>query len=588
MTSRSALPLLVLLVAVGAWALWRASAAPRQAPPASIEHEERAPEPAPVPGEMRPAATAVVVAPEPEDASAEREEVEPTSKNRDDLPEIGRGEAVLEVHVFSIASGQPIPGMRVGLFGEDGAPLFRADAEASQGRSDVSLVSDRRGRIDFVVPAGARVLLRACHAEETAFDAPAVAAPVLGEHEYRMLLFEVFERGDVVWRGRVVDRDSGEPLPEASVASLAAGRDGARVRWRVHAAADGRVDVRIDSTVECRLRADCPGYGSSTVGVTSRTAGTLEEQEIALARTAELDVLVLDEERSPIEGVLVTLSDSPASPDGGVQALWGYADEFDASGSTDARGHCALGGLPALQPLLLELRWRDRLLRRHAQAPLAAGERHELTFLIGAGTRLAGRLLDAEGRPLAGVKVVLVPGAVGEKAFGVLDSGRWVDQQLSDADGGFHFEDVPSGRWFVGVERPGIQITSTRGKPLSVRVSGTFEFGRTPQESDVACMPLEIELGEPAERVREIALTGWRGQILKGEVRSRGGEPVARAEVEATNGLHFVTGTADEAGRFVLGPLVPGRYRITAAAEGKLSPAVEGEPGASDVVLELE
>jgi len=556
-----------------------------------VEREERAaePAPAPVPGEMRPAATALVEAPRSEDAFAEREELEPTAKGRDDLPEIGRGEAVLEVHVYSIASGQPIAGMRVGLFGEDGVPLFHADAEASQGRADVSLVSDRRGRVDFIVPAGARVLLRACHTDESAFDAPAVAAPVLDEHEYRMLLFEVFERGDVVWRGRVVDGDSGEPLPEASVASLAAGRDGARVRWRVHAAADGRVEVRLDSTVECRLRADCPGYGSSTVGVTARTSGTLEEQQIALARAAELDILVLDEERSPIEGVLVTLSDSPASPDGGVQALWGYADAFEASGSTDARGHCALGGLPALQPLLLELRWRDRLLRRHAQAALAAGERHELTFLIGAGTTLEGRLLDAEGRPLAGVKVVLVPGAVGPKAFGVLDSGRWVDQVSSDAEGGFRFEDVPSGRWFVGVERPGIQIPTTKGKPLSVRVSGTFEFGRTPQESDVACMPLEVLLGEPAERVRAIALTGWRGQILKGEVRSHGGGPVARADVEATNGLHSVLGTTDEAGHFVLGPLVPGRYRITAESEGHASTQVlEGEPGATDLVLELD
>jgi hypothetical protein len=175
---------------------------------------------------------------------------------------------------------------------------------------------------------------------------------------------------------------------------------------------------------------------------------------------------------------------------------------------------------------------------------------------------LEGRVVDGEGKPVAGAEVRLL-GAAGEAALVPI-----ADRFTSDAAGAFRF-------------------AAPEGAVLEARKPG-FLPGRA-EVSTLAMLNgrVVVELG-PAH-----AATGERGPIA-GRVVAKGGGPIAGALVVAEGERRFgadipaAQAVTEADGSFALRELDPGSYRITARAEGRAPGSVRRvEPGTRDVVVEL-
>lgn len=176
---------------------------------------------------------------------------------------------------------------------------------------------------------------------------------------------------------------------------------------------------------------------------------------------------------------------------------------------------------------------------------------------------IVGRVVDGEGRPAPGAEIRLL-GLAGEAA---LFSIR--DRFVSDAAGEFRF-------------------SAPQGAVVEARKAG-FAPGRA-QLDLLATLErrLTVRLGPPQGPVGEPAR-------IAGRVIARdGGAPVPGALVVAEGGRRFGGGvplaqaTAGADGGFELAGLDPGRYRLTARAEGHAPGSTRGvAAGAKDVVIEL-
>ena len=174
---------------------------------------------------------------------------------------------------------------------------------------------------------------------------------------------------------------------------------------------------------------------------------------------------------------------------------------------------------------------------QRAGEPFAVGD-----IVLGPGTRLFGRVRDAQGRPVAGA-VVTARDLVGE-IFGDGGPGIASCSARTNAAGIF---DLP--------------CALPSGSGLVVAADGWFLERREPV---AAGAPLDIELQE----------SGWIG----GRVLAEGDQGLAGAHVsivyEASEEMQSVV--ADDAGMFRAPVQHPGRWRAHASEEGK-----PGRPGRS-------
>ncbi len=177
---------------------------------------------------------------------------------------------------------------------------------------------------------------------------------------------------------------------------------------------------------------------------------------------------------------------------------------------------------------------------------------------------IVGRVVDGEGRPAADAEVRLL-GLAGEAALVTIR-----DRFVSDGAGEFRFS-APQGA-VVEARKPG------------------FLPGRA-QLDQLAAIErrITVRLGPPH------ADAGAPARIAGRVVARDGGAPVPGALVVAEAGRRFGPGgiplaqaTAGADGAFELAGLDPGRYRLTARAEGHAPGTVRGvEAGAKDVLVEL-
>ena len=176
---------------------------------------------------------------------------------------------------------------------------------------------------------------------------------------------------------------------------------------------------------------------------------------------------------------------------------------------------------------------------------------------------LVGRVVDDEGRPVAGAAVRLLGGAA-ESALVPIP-----DRFSSEADGSFRF-------------------AAPEGSTLEAAVPG-----RLPGRAEVNALAivnrrLTIELGPLHQGHRE-------GAPVSGRVVLPGGAALEGALVTATpegprapSDVAVAQATSGADGAFTLGEVPPGRHRITARAAGRAPASLRGVlPGARDLLLEL-
>lgn len=236
---------------------------------------------------------------------------------------------------------------------------------------------------------------------------------------------------------------------------------------------------------------------------------------------------------------------------------------------TDAQGRYAIRGAGGnLEIQALARGFAPSLAHRVAGSP---GARVTLDLtLTGVGRRVAGRVVDAEGRPVAHATIAALRAAATVASMGALPNGpaeRAVFAR-ADGDGRFVFEDVSTDACvFVG-------------QPLDPRAA----VGR-------ALLAAGESDGFVDVRLR-------RGASLRGTVQNRG-KPLRGARVFAwpqhpvddigyllnTMGLGQVE--TDKDGRYQINGLAPGEYQVTVTRESKLKEARLTLAEGQDATLDL-
>jgi hypothetical protein len=247
---------------------------------------------------------------------------------------------------------------------------------------------------------------------------------------------------------------------------------------------------------------------------------------------------------------------------------------------------------------------------------LGAGESLATVLRLDPVQLLEGIVQDAEGRPLAQAALFAWP--VGGRQVGVVEAA-------TGADGRFALAGLATGSWTVMVEAPGfgtlrLERVDVPARPLVLRLDGEARTlgGMVVGPTGAPVADAQVLLGGPSfatpravrsnpkglflfhglgfgrfvlrasggdlvsqhESVVIDEGTGWlppakltlhAGSRLSGRVVDDRGQPLPRAEVELTAppaGDAFEIVRSDGEGRFVIGPVAPGRYQVWARLAG--------------------
>lgn len=502
--------------------------------------------------------------------------------------ELGPEEAELAVRVLGReASGeeQPLEGVGLHLLPADQPELEVRRVSRTRARLGEAPATGEEGEASFVVPAGRAWSLRSVPrpglwgASETS-----VRALEAGERYLATLVVPL--GGDLALRGRVLRAADGAPIEGASVHVHALGveRIGASQLARPSGGrgdattdAQGRFALASTSWERNALLVEAAGHAPRCVLAPEvPEEGELAPLEIRLEPAAGLELALRAPGGEPLAGLEARLSINAAAL-AGLERL--DAPPLTRSASSDADGLARLADLPGGVALELELfdpraeGGRGGLVYRAPRAlVLGPGESRRLELVVPAPDSLRGRLVDQRGRPVANHPVWLVPDR-GEELVVFFAHARPLRESVSDEQGYFALPRVPAGRWWVGPA----PLPAGDARPLEERVA-----------------PLAQALEHaPGPRGEPVELRVVRGLGLAGALRDPEGQPLAGVIVRAA-GLDSplaVEASSDERGRFALGPLVPGAFRVLARPSAELGlaspPAADFEAGRADLELVL-
>ncbi|MEM8997312.1 MAG: carboxypeptidase-like regulatory domain-containing protein, partial [Acidobacteriota bacterium] len=348
-------------------------------------------------------------------------------------------------------------------------------------------------------------------------------------------------------RGRVLD-DAGRPVEKGTVTVLRPPRSPGDVVGRYTTSLwlrDGS-NLRLNSlrAGEVELIFGVEGYAARRVKVVLEPGQDLEDLEVQMARGARLEGRVVSTRGEPITGAAVA-----TFPGGRPMA---QADPVSAT--SDGQGFFMLEGLTP-GPHDLEVRHSEYKSQRREVDVESAGASIRLgeIELEGPLLHIAGRVVDADGRPFEGAEVKL-------------------------EGGGFHRQPATGPAEFrFGVPRDGIYrvVASAPGRAPAVRsveVAGASVDG------------LELRL-EAGARIL--------GRVIDLQPSELTLVSVAATEIDSLRYASRLVrrGVAGLDGDFTIEGVPPGRWRVTARLEGRqviASREVVIEPGETDVEVELE
>jgi len=260
-------------------------------------------------------------------------------------------------------------------------------------------------------------------------------------------------------------------------------------------------------------------------------------------------------ERRPLAGALVTLG---LTYPPGLEAV------------TDERGEYAITGVP---PGSYHVRPKVPGYAIIGEVPFqlltldGTEPPQRINFALQRAGSIAGRVLDADGRPLAGATVYLVK----LTAQNSLVPGNVVPTARTSADGEYRFTEVQPGRYTVGARPPGPGPTA--GVTGQQAAPGPLYYYPGPP-SAVSTEMLAVTAEHPLTGVDIPCVSPATGLGVSGIVRDeRTKQPVANARliygaVDAEGRAHAREGPefrSDGFGRFTIPGLEPGRYWVGVA-----------------------
>ena len=347
--------------------------------------------------------------------------------------------------------------------------------------------------------------------------------------------------------GRLVDPE-GEPLAgrAETVAFEGLGLPGfASELMSAEARGDGRFALGPLPPGGLEIRATAAGHAAKRVQALVPEAGaTVDLGSVALDAGLAIRGRVTDVDGVGIGGARVTATAESAAPYSPFEAT------SDADGGFAARG---------LEDDAYELVASAPGFAR-ASATARAGDQ-DVELRLEAAGEIGGRVVDADGRPVAEARVRAEPADASSRPRGrVLGS-------VEDEEGRFLLRDVAAGSWILRAE--------TRGRGEASRPGVRVVAGRT---TDAGTLVLD------------------RGGVIRGTVVDTDGSGIPGATVQAERDLRSRGGRlqarSESGGRFELPGVPPGRFAVFAShpAFASSEPVVaevepEAEPEAVRLVL---
>ncbi len=369
--------------------------------------------------------------------------------------------------------------------------------------------------------------------------------------------------------GQVVDAETGLAIEGASI--WPGGRPGDHA-W---SGPDGAVRLSTrPGLASLHVSAAATGY---------RTEGTevpLERRQrgagfsIALMPTARITGIVTDSNGDPVAGASILVDRFDPGQSGvslgssGTSYQWRAAYGLDHQTRSASDGTFQLTGLDRRLSHLLTVE-APGFVRSSSELPGvgSTGAVDPLRIVLSRGRRIGGGVVDAEGRPVEGASVVLVPAIRNPRGGTSLSYDSYVTD-ATDADGLFEIPAVAGGSYQMTVDH--------------------VEFQSRPPTS------VDIPSDEGNTDIGRIRLTP--GLQIEGLVMGSQGRPIAGAEVAAFQGYAprgptgegSRTAITDAGGRFRIGGLPDGRVEVTAAADGYAESHLKGVDPSADDMLEIE
>jgi protocatechuate 3,4-dioxygenase beta subunit len=372
--------------------------------------------------------------------------------------------------------------------------------------------------------------------------------------------------------GRVVDED-GEPVPGASLVAASQGRSRTGRQPAVDRATSGEDGgfrlLRLEPEEVHRLVVDRPGFATTETEVTAPVAGAARPGvRIVLVRGNGAYGLVFGADGRPLAGASVRLSaGNPAwrAAPGMVRPGDG-PDEPRAT--TDGEGRFRLANLlPGRYDLHVAAEGHAPLRVPGVEVPEAPADGDLGSVYLEAGADVTGRVVDADGEPVAGVEVHVYA----RDLMTGMTMPSAADRVTTGADGRFVLRDLT---------------------PDAV-VDLMFQATGFAQESVMGVIA-------PPERPLLVELV--RSAVVAGRVVDGFGAGIAGATVHAETDESGRPGRrrydsrpayahSEEDGRFVLDGVPPGAVRLSAIATGfrpATSAAIELSPGERREGLRIE
>lgn len=368
--------------------------------------------------------------------------------------------------------------------------------------------------------------------------------------------------GPATITGLVID-DRGEPVPEFEVVAQPA-ESGVRAERASFTSDEGRFSFARIGTGEWTLEARAE-HMIPAGGVEVALPGEAGELTLRLDRAATVTGRVTDPSGAPVAGADVRVEESS----GGRGGWGGDRARFRARSGED--GAFLLEDLPPTTTTLVVRAegWADSAPVTFDLAP--AEQRDGVALALREGGRVVGAVYDPAGDPLANQRVTYGSNAMGFGSRGETRTG---------ADGSFAFERVTPGTWTVSAS-PSMEEMSDRMN----EAGGNFAsiMGELVAETiDVADgATVEVYLG--GEPRIPVTISG---------VVTRGGEPIADAEVYATSeGSAIFEGMkssrTDAEGAYTLTVDRPGAYLVS-ARDGDAGVEVAADvPRADSIEIDL-
>jgi len=347
--------------------------------------------------------------------------------------------------------------------------------------------------------------------------------------------------------GRVVD-EAGRPVAESSVYATferSAINQGCLSTDLQETDAEGRFVFEGLPAGTTSLRVDAAEhYQLEPVSVELAAGETVGGLELSVEAGASVSGRVLGPSREPVP-------DAWISAKGLLEKTW-----------SDANGWYRLSGLPP-GPVTLFANARDHIGARET-LDLDSGE-EALDFVLETGVTVSGRVVRADGEPVEGCEVVLMPTSEDE-----LDWARTGERMETRADGSFDLVAVGDGTFTM--------VAGVSAEFLDPGNAWSYEL---PEPVTVAGAPIEdLEVRLPPTAT------------IRGRILGLGPEALEKLSVgvrQAEFYFPFSEATVDSDGTFESVELLPGRWTVAAyLPDGRsASETVEIVEGMTEVIVDL-